>query len=274
MDANSALYWLPATRGRMPSPKTTLVPYDHYACLSGLYSGGDTKVLEATSQAVLVAAETMLRETGKQAVFIRGDHTSAKHSGPGAYRFNQGDGIERIRQIVSYGIEDAEGKSWGEWVQESWMVREWLDLESTFGAFGYGPERTPHPIAREWRFFADRDGVVCHQPYWPPEPIEESLDDGDWKAKLTHLNRPLSSTEEAQLGAWATEAARLCPAAKSWSVDFAQDVDGKWWLIDMAVAAASFHYPDCPKRTDPRIVGPRSPKVELASAIQAKGEGR
>jgi len=27
----------------------------------------------------------------------------------------------------------------------------------------------------------------------------------------------------------------------SWSVDFALDANGKWWLIDMALAADSWH---------------------------------
>jgi hypothetical protein len=39
-------------------------------------------------------------------------------------------------------------------------------------------------------------------------------------------------------------AARACGGGR-WSVDFCQDVHGKWWLPDMATAADSFHWPGC-----------------------------
>jgi len=35
--------------------------------------------------------------------------------------------------------------------------------------------------------------------------------------------------------------------AGCWSIDFAQDVDGNWWLIDMARGEVSFR---CPGRWD------------------------
>ena len=35
----------------------------------------------------------------------------------------------------------------------------------------------------------------------------------------------------------------------SWSIDFAKDSEGRWWLIDMALAEQSWH-PECKnKRT-------------------------
>jgi len=42
----------------------------------------------------------------------------------------------------------------------------------------------------------------------------------------------------------AIEAAKVCDGR--WSVDFARDRSGKWWLIDMALMAASWHWPGCP----------------------------
>lgn len=178
------------------------------------------------------------------------------------YRFDADkQGHDDLARLLWRNVEDAEMKLWlSRSVQEAFLVRRWLDLESSFGAFGYGSEE-PHPIAREFRFFADDVSVICHQPYWPEGAIEDDLGDGDWKQKLAHLNRPLSAAEYDALGTMAVEAARACPGAKSWSVDFAQDVHGKFWLIDMAVAAASYHDEACPHRGSPRIVGEREPVV-------------
>ena len=32
----------------------------------------------------------------------------------------------------------------------------------------------------------------------------------------------------------------------AWSVDFLCDVDGTWWLTDMALAGMSYHWEGCP----------------------------
>lgn len=254
MNANSALYWLPRIEAAgLPVPKTVVVPYDHQKVLLGMY--GESEV-GPPIQEVLSAAKPL-----GDVVFIRGDQTSSKHSGPGGYRFRTAE-AEKLARLLCWNVEDAEGKLMFEDCQEAFLVRKWLDLETSFGAFGYGPEGSePHPIAREWRFFADRDGVICHQPYWPARAIDGQTTEADWEAKLRHLNRDLSPAEEELLSGMAVAAATACPLAKSWSVDFACDTSGKWWLIDMAVAAASYHYEDCPHREDPRILGPRSPHV-------------
>ena len=31
----------------------------------------------------------------------------------------------------------------------------------------------------------------------------------------------------------------------AWSIDFLQDAKGGWWLTDMAIATASYHWPGC-----------------------------
>ena len=280
MDANSTIYWHPRTAGIAPSPKTLFVPYDHGRTLSALYGeGGEDARLHMEQQVSEIQAAALLlhASTGKPAVFLRGDHTSAKHAGPSAYRIDAPFSRQQVLDAVSLNVEDADGKSRGEWTQGAWMVREWLDLDSGFGAFGYAPgdNPPPHPIAREWRFFADASGVICHHPYWPEAAIESDLgaepQQGilrEWRAILRHQNRPLSAEDERQLSRWAVAAAAACPDAKSWSVDFACDRSGKWHAIDMAVAAASFHMPDCHRAKDERIVGPRSPKVAAAAVAQ------
>jgi len=62
-------------------------------------------------------------------------------------------------------IEDNEMKFWmsEEYPPAAFMVREFLDLDASFKAFG------GLPIAREWRIFASPEKVICYHPYWPAE---------------------------------------------------------------------------------------------------------
>jgi len=253
-NANSATYWLPRIEAAgLPTPRTIMVPYDHHAALLGLYGEGDGKLPVAE---VAQAADKI-----GPVVFIRGDQTSAKHTGREAYRL-EGRDPARIAHMLALNVEDAECRlGMAEGCQEAFLVREWLDLEGDLFAFGYGLAGDPHLIAREFRFFADPQGAICFHPYWPADAITDNTKDPNWAEKLHKTQRPLSDSEMAKLSWMATLAAVACPAAKSWSVDFACDKAGKWWLVDMAVAAASYHAPECPMRGDSRISGPRAPEV-------------
>ena len=101
--------------------------------------------------------------------------------------------------------------------------------------------RRGHRVGFEWRYFATRDEVRCRHFYWPEDSIR--FDRGvpepkDWRDEL----RGLAALEPPEdLGEMAMAAARACPHAEAWSVDFAKDDTGQWWLIDMALAERSFH---------------------------------
>jgi hypothetical protein len=228
VNPNSALIWLPKiTDAGLPVPKTIIVPYVHHECLS-IFDGQASSEFSRLSDAVMVAA----KEIGFP-VFIRTDLTSAKHSGPNAYKIDSDGHNGPIAET----LEDTEMKMWLEpRGPEAFLVREFLVLNAPFTAF------RDLPIAREFRFFADADGVKCWHPYWPPESIEEhrpSCD--DWRSKLDAIQ----SNPPSDLFVMAVEAAKAC-GGRSWSVDFCQDVNGKWWLPDMATAADSFHWEGCP----------------------------
>lgn len=94
------------------------------------------------------------------------------------------------------------------------------------------------PIAREIRLFASEGKLICAHPYWPDEAFKgqpsvtpdqiaklQAMPDMD---ELTKLSEYVS---QQFLGAW--------------SIDFLQDSEGKWWLIDMALASTSYHWPTC-----------------------------
>ncbi len=136
-----------------------------------------------------------------------------------------------------------------------WAVRRFLDLESSFTAF------RDFPVNKERRYFI-RDGkVVCQHPYWPEAAIAEGVEGGggrslvpkrpvlrpgtpaDWRERLATLNHQ-TPEEVAHLTALSEQVARHFEGA--WSLDWACDRQGQWWAIDMAQAAQSFHWPECP----------------------------
>lgn len=65
----------------------------------------------------------------------------------------------------------------------------------------------------------------------------------DWREQLAAMHQEPS--ELPDLKAMAVQAARACGGGV-WSVDFCQDDAGKFWLLDMAVAQDSYHWPGCP----------------------------
>src|SRR5574343_556102 len=109
------------------------------------------------------------------------------------------------------------------------VFREIIPLESRFTAF-HGM-----PVSRERRVFV-RDGIVeCIHPYWPEDAIHED--------------------RENQLPGY-------------WSVDFACDIHGAWWMIDAARGELSWHPSDCqycPEEQKPKPIPDGSIIVELAN---------
>jgi hypothetical protein len=234
MNRNSALRWLPAiTEAGLPVPKTIIVPYDHHKCMP-IFDGEHSDEFDRLSTAVMDAA----KEIGFP-VFIRTDLTSAKHSGPRAYKIE----VDGENEPIARTLEDTEMKCWLEREgPKAFLVREFLTLKAPFTAF------QGLPIAREFRFFADENKVHCWHPYWPSGALEDyghpSCD--DWRDKLAEIS---AVPKHPELWHMAVEAAKACGGGL-WSVDFCEDVNGKWWLPDMATAADSFHWPGCPNGSE------------------------
>lgn len=230
LNRNSACIWLPKIEGAgLPCPKTIMIPYDHRACLS-VFDGEESVEFDRICGEVEKAVELL-----GTAAFIRTDLTSAKHSGPRAYLT---DGVSR--ESILRTIEDTEMKTWLEWNgPQAIMVRQFLHLEASFTGFN------GLPIAREWRFFADQERVICYHPYWPAEALEGHVDESEnphWRTTLADMH--IDSPEIQELKLMAVKAAQACGSGQ-WSVDFAKDIYGKWWLPDMATAKDSYHWPGC-----------------------------
>ncbi len=232
MNRNSALIWLPKIEALgLPTPKTIMVSYDHNEFVAALECGDyiDPKPIYA---AVIKACEKI-----GWPCFVRTDLASAKHKGPCAYL---ADNPASVPLVICRTVEDNEMKFWPynhHEPPEAFLVREFLILDYMFTAFH------DLPIAREWRFFSDGKKVLCAHPYWPIEAFENwQINYRGWEKVLAeHHKKPL---EFYYLSELAMKAARACGG--EWSIDFAADCIGNWFLIDMATAQDSWHWPGCP----------------------------
>lgn len=118
-------------------------------------------------------------------------------------------------------------------------IREMIPTKPAFLAKEFGDM----PVTRERRIFTDHTcEAVCSHPYWPEEVFRSM--DPEKAAALAEINL-IRPEEDAYLrGQAAIAAERLKPLdAEGWSIDFLQDVHGEWWLIDVARARQSYHWP-------------------------------
>lgn len=236
----SALFWYPRlqVQTELPLPLTEFVPYDHFRFM--LFLEGDPEAANYGDypREVAQAVGTAIKAVGLPA-FVRTDLSSAKHDGPASYRVML---PTDLLPVVSATVSDNEMKFWmaPDRNPQAFLVRQWLDLAGGFRAFGMHGQ-PGHLIAREFRVFVYDDGREgCWHPYWPEHSIEDHRPDrDDWRDVLAEQSR-LDDTDRLDLLGMAAEAAGTLQRG-SWSVDFAQDRDGDWWLIDMAVADESFH---------------------------------
>lgn len=224
---NSALIWFPAIEAAgLPVPKTIFVPYSHYDCLA-LFDNEKSPEFERVIVACKEAAESI-----GWPVFIRSDLTSAKHSGPRAYK---AESLERIAQVLFKTLEDNELKFWMEpRGPKAFMVREFLMLDHSFTAF------RGLPISREWRLFSDGAAITHVQPYWPADSLEEQFNlPENWRELLAeHHRRPDDFADLERMAILAAQA----QGGGEWSVDFARTTDGRWILTDMAVGKDSYRW--------------------------------
>ena len=221
-EPESALIWFPAILAAgLPVPRTEMILFNHeslWPVLDGKEAQGFP--MEQLKRSCL--------DIGYP-VFLRTDLSSAKHDGPISYRAKSEEDLWRcvVRTFEDNAIKDIACFT------RAFMVREFLDLPAPFTAF------RGHPIAREWRLFASQSQVVCEHFYWPEEAFEGGWASvKEWREMLKGLSSPPPELNELrEMALQATQAI----GQGEWSVDFAQDRAGKWWLIDMAVARKSWH---------------------------------
>jgi hypothetical protein len=233
---DSAKFWFPKLVAhpwkwmRDWLPSTVLIDYDEEALAESLL-GRHT----AEYDRLYYAVEAALRTEVLYPAFIRTDLTSAKHSGRSAYIVDGSD-EGGLNYALLTTLSHAQLKSYHSKIKSSAiMVRSLIKVKHDRTAFN------GLPIGNEWRVFVDKHDVQCFHKYWPDEALQDHMDD----------NKPATDTS-SDWWAWcrtdlldaAKEAGKAMGGGK-WSVDFTEDVNGKFWLIDMATAMNSYHRPDC-----------------------------
>lgn len=238
MNPNSALIWLPIIEKLgIKSLKTKIIPYNH-ADIVNYLEGGKSKTIEQLTGQIINACE----EIGWPC-FIRTDLSSCKHNGPDDYLAKD---ISNVRWVILRTVEDNEMKFWFAGPPPlSILVREFLYLDAPFKAFHN------HPIAREWRFFVNENDLICFHPYWPHFAIQNPTSE-DWSEKLFLLYKipfEILSLKDIAINI-------VKELHGEWSVDFAMDIKGEWWLIDMATMNDSWHWPKCPNARKEKSIEP------------------
>ena len=239
MNPNSMLNWLPVVEALgIPSPRTFLRPVADPTAWWG-WADGD---------GVPSDFKALLGQLGEDAatlgypVFVRTDLCSGKHSWLDSCYVPDAESLEaHVLAVVEWTFLGPDEPP------AAIAVREFLPLESKFAAFN------GLPIAVERRVFADSGVVLCEHFYWPEMAFDDRHHEPPLPENWRGLLRNMSELQpgEFSLCNWAEEVtARLGGA---WSVDFSLTADGRgWMLIDMALAAESWHPEDCPMRASTR----------------------
>ncbi len=172
-------------------------------------------------------------------IFARTDLASGKHFWKKTCFISTKENLRRnIFEIIAFNLE----ANFFGLPFKALIFREFIELETGFRAF-YGGM----PVARERRYFI-RDGKIqCRHPYWPKDSINNPNNE-DWECILKKQNNE-TKEEVRLLSEYALMVGNVLDGY--WSVDFAYALDGKWYLIDMALGDESFHWLDCKYCPDP-----------------------
>lgn len=227
---NNMTFWYPILQKiKMRVPKTTIV-YSGDVELGYLTDGekpeGFKKFLKRMNDAL---------KDFTLPVFLRTGMLSDKHSwNRTCFLKDKKDLVRHITNLVetSY-IANIAGFPFS---YDFWVIREMLETEPIFNSFPGSM-----PITKEFRFFINNGKVQCYHPYWPEEAFRNTLTE-EQKKKLKEI-QTLTKDEEKELNMMAAYIARFFK--NYWSVDFLKGIDGKYWVIDMAVGERSYHFDNC-----------------------------
>lgn len=221
MNPNSAFYWLPRVTDldaevAIETPRSHLIPIDFMDAIGVIEGDRPARACLPMESLHAAAADLDLP------VFVRSDLKSAKHQGEQAMVAWTPDQLASVcARVLASNVQTMHRPA-------ALCLREHLDLDVLFYDGGT-------PIAREFRVFADDEAADRIVPYWPIESVDEPEDVSRQEAReLLADAQVLLDGEGDYLETAATAAAAACPAADAWSVDFAYDSAGRWWLIDMA----------------------------------------
>lgn len=263
---NDAAYWWPllseiATKNYIPVPETIMISTDInlIETIEGPWPAGWKEFLRDIRKAAQAVGTPCFLRTGQ---------TSGKHN------WSQTCFIDslavfpaHIRAIVEFsemiGIIGLPTKTW--------LVRKLIETESAFRI----PAYCHMPINKERRYFVSKGQVIAHRPYWPPDVVERDDPDmaavtqrglpEDWRELLAHISEE-GEDEICVLSHFSRVISARFDGA--WSIDFLQGVDGAWYCIDMALAAASW---GCPEQLKGKIMSEETTSLLIELSEYDKG---
>lgn len=257
MDCNCLSYWFPKLHAygiRMPATEVFALSdvAERKILRIGCDEGGSSAegmkalvddFLAEPSVIPFVNAVRTLGERHGWPLFLRSGHTSGKHDWDATCCLRKPeDLVKHMAGIVMYG----ELASMIGMPVKVWAIRQMLKTTPVFHAFQSGRKGAAGgmPVVREYRFFVKGREIVCEHPYWPKKAIIRPST-ADWEAALDSISG--EPPEEARELARQAGAALWDPdrdGFAQWSVDVLLAEDG-WYVTDCAVAAQSWHWPDC-----------------------------
>lgn len=169
--------------------------------------------------------------------FLRTGHTSGKHDWKDTCHLrDRKDIAEHVTELVRY----SEFASLIGMPTDTWVVREFIPMESSFTAFS-----GELPVNKERRYFIEDGKILCAHPYWPEECIDGQTREPNWRKLLEKLNSD-TPEEKIALEEMALKAAAAFTGDGAWSFDMAWSAKGELYAIDMAPAEVSYHWNGCP----------------------------
>lgn len=230
-DPNDLAYWYPLVKELAPTPKTVVI--ETGVELLSLVEGEDPPGIDEFFESIISAGDSV-----GWPCFLRTGHLSAKHEWRETCCL-RGRAVVPLHVVAL--VEASEMAGFMGLPYRTWVVRELLETAPAFFAF-----TGRMPIAKERRYFAREGAVLGYQPYWPPDSILDPSEP-DWAERLEELNR-MSDEEVEELAERSRQASAGVPGA--WSIDWLFAPSRGWLLTDMAVAADSFVWEECPTAPD------------------------
>lgn len=236
-DKNALSFWFPQISDiGIPVPETEIIQVENdLGLVAELVDLPDD--IRSDYMWVGMEISRIARQRFGYPIFLRTGHLSAKHQWDKSCFVKSGADIRRAMFTL---IETSQiAQICDPLPTDEWVVRRFIELETHFTAF------EGMPVAKEFRVFIRPGEVVCRHPYWPIEALVDApnITSPDWRYKWLNELTWLTKEDSDTINLYAQMVADTMDG--NWSVDFAKALDGKWYLIDMADAAQSYHEKEC-----------------------------
>lgn len=223
---NQLNYWYPLIPQTIDTPETVIIPIP-----VDCYRGDRPTLPHGIKEKAFEAANKL-----GYPVFARTAISSNKHA------WEKTCFISDPAKLVNNLENLLEHDMMIEHLSECIVLRKYIPMESRFTAW-----HGNLPVNKEFRCFI-RDGKLeCMHPYWPKDAIKQGsrhIKIKNWQTELIKLQK-LTMAERISIEEMVKQVCKVPEFQGYWSVDFSKGKDGKWYLIDMAMGLASYHWETC-----------------------------